>query len=61
MTIYIDILFLENFILNFIILYATGLISKTKVQIKSMESVHRGKLRCTDFFFTYLFFYESVL
>ena len=32
MTIYIDVLFLENFILNFIILYATGLISKTKVK-----------------------------
>lgn len=33
MTVYIDILFLENFILNFIILYATGLISKNKIKI----------------------------
>ena len=32
MTIYIDVLFLENFILNFIILYAAGLISKTKIK-----------------------------
>ena len=32
MTVYIDILFLENFILNFIILYATGLISKHKIK-----------------------------
>ena len=33
MTIYIDIIFLENFILNFIILYATGLISKSKIKL----------------------------
>lgn len=33
MTIYIDILFLENFILNFIILYATGVISKSKIKL----------------------------
>lgn len=32
MTIYIDILFLENFILNFIILYAVGIISKSKIK-----------------------------
>ena len=32
MTIYIDVLFLENFILNSIILYATAIISKTKIQ-----------------------------
>lgn len=29
MTIYIDVIFLENLVLNFIILYATGLISKS--------------------------------
>ena len=32
MTIYIDVLFLENFILNYIILYVTGLISKHKIK-----------------------------
>lgn len=32
MTIYMDIVFLENFILNFIILYATGLIAKSKIK-----------------------------
>ncbi len=32
MTIYIDVIFMENLILNFIILYATALISKTKVK-----------------------------
>lgn len=31
MTVYIDVLFLENFILNFIILYAVGLISKSNI------------------------------
>lgn len=33
MTVYIDVLFLENFILNFIILYAVGLISKSKIHL----------------------------
>ena len=33
MTIYIDIIFLENLVLNFIILYATGLISKSKFRL----------------------------
>lgn len=32
MTVYVDVLFLENFILNFIILNATGLISKSKIK-----------------------------
>lgn len=30
MTIYIDIIIVENLIMNYIILYATGLISKSK-------------------------------
>ena len=33
MTIYIDVIFMENLVLNFIILYATGLISKSKFKI----------------------------
>ena len=36
MTVYIDEIFLENFILNFIILYATGLISKSKISFLKM-------------------------
>ena len=32
MTIYVDILFLQNFILNFIILLGTGIISKSKIK-----------------------------
>ena len=32
MTIYIDIIFIENLIINYIILYATGIISKTKIK-----------------------------
>ena len=31
LTIYLDILFLENFILNYIILLGTGIISKIKM------------------------------
>ena len=33
MTIYIDVIFMENIVLNFIILYATVLISKSKFKI----------------------------
>lgn len=33
MTIYIDVIFLENLVLNFIILYATGLISKSNTKL----------------------------
>ena len=33
MIIYIDVIFLENLILNFIILYVTGLISKSKIKL----------------------------
>lgn len=32
MTIYLDIVFLENFLLNFIIIYATALLSKNKIK-----------------------------
>ena len=31
MTVYIDIIFIENLIINYIILYATGIISKSKI------------------------------
>ena len=33
MTIYLDVIFLENLVLNFIILYVVGLISKTKFKL----------------------------
>lgn len=32
MTVYIDIIFIENLIINYIILYATGIISKSKIK-----------------------------
>ena len=32
MTVYIDIIFVENLIINYIILYATGIISKSKIK-----------------------------
>ena len=32
MTVYLDIVFLENVIINFIILYTTGIISKSKIK-----------------------------
>ena len=46
MTIYIDVIFLENLVLNFIILYATGLISKsdTKLWKITIRSNNRSDL-----------------
>lgn len=41
MTIYIDVIFMENLVLNFMILYATGLISKSKFKIWKI-AVRRG-------------------
>lgn len=53
MTIYMDVLFLENFILNLIILYATGIISKTKVKFLkiALRKYFRGYL-CSDILFS---------
>lgn len=45
MTIYIDVVFLENIIINYIILYATGIVSKAKIkQIKLILSSGIGAL-----------------
>ena len=33
MTIYLDVIFLENLILNFLILYAVGIETKSKIKI----------------------------
>lgn len=36
MTVYIDIIFIENIVINHIILYATGIVSKSKINQKRM-------------------------
>lgn len=36
MTVYIDIIFIENVVINYIILYATGIVSKSKINQKRM-------------------------
>lgn len=36
MTVYIDIIFIENIVINYIILYATGIVSKSKINQKKM-------------------------
>lgn len=36
MTVYIDIIFIENIVINYIILYATGIVSKSKINQKRM-------------------------
>ena len=36
MTIYLDVIFLENIVINYIILYVTGIISKTQIKQKRL-------------------------
>ena len=36
MTIYLDIVFFENFILNYIIILSTAIISKSKIKLTSI-------------------------
>ena len=36
MTIYLDVIFLENIVINYIILYVTGLISKSKIKQRKL-------------------------
>ena len=43
MTVYLDIIFIENLIINYIILYATGIISKSK--IKQTRLIMSNELR----------------
>ena len=47
MTVYLDIVFLENIIINYIILYATGIISKAKV--RQIRLVLGAIIRCYIF------------
>lgn len=36
MTVYLDVIFLENMVINYIILYVTGIISKTQIKTKRL-------------------------
>ena len=63
MTIYIDLLFIENFILNFIILYATGIIAKEKVKFYkiSLRSKSRWHFCYFNIFYTVKTFFEFII
>ena len=36
MTIYLDVIFLENIVINYIMLYVTGIISKAQIKQKRL-------------------------
>ena len=55
MVVYIDIIFLENMVLNFIILYVAAIISKSKV--KTLKILLRKHYR--SFIFCYLLLYKK--
>ena len=61
MTIYLDIVLLENFVINYIILLATGIINKTKIKvIKLAISSAIGALYAVLSFTSNLQIYEGV-
>ena len=62
MVIYIDMLFLENFILNFIILYVTGLISKNKIKfLKLIFGSALGAIYVVMYYFIKINVYSNII
>ncbi len=61
MTIYIDVIILENLIMNYIILYATTIVSKTKVgQIRIILSSMIGTIYLVISFVSQMQIYSSI-
>ena len=62
MVIYIDMLFLENFILDFIILYVTGLISKNKIKfLKLLLGSALGAIYVVMYYFIKINVYSNII
>lgn len=62
MVIYIDMLFLENFILDFIILYVTGLISKNKIKfLKLIFGSALGAIYVVMYYFIKINVYSNII
>lgn len=62
MTVYLDIVFLENIIINYIILYATGIISKVKIkQTKIILGSIIGAIYSIIYYIFKLKIYSSVI
>lgn len=62
MVIYMDMLFLENFILDFIILYVTGLISKNKIKfLKLIFGSALGAIYVVMYYFIKINVYSNII
>ena len=62
MTVYLDVVFLENLIINYIIIYATGIISKSKMkQIRILLGSVVGAIYSIIYYILNLKMYSSVI
>lgn len=62
MTIYIDIIFLENLFMNYIIIFATGIILKTKIKIfNSLISSLIGSIYAVMYYLSNLAIYSNII
>ncbi len=62
MTVYLDVVFLENIIINYIIIYATGIISKAKIkQVKIVLGSAIGAIYALIYYIFKLKMYSSVI
>ena len=62
MTIYLDIVFLENFILNYIIILSTAIISKSNIRINRIiiASIIGGIYSILNYIVEYSFFSDLI-
>ena len=59
---YLDIIFIENLVINFIIIYATGIISKVKVnQIRIIAGSIIGAIYSILYYLINLKIYSSII
>ena len=62
MTVYLDIIFIENLVINFIIIYATGIISKIKInQIRIIAGSIIGAIYSILYYLINLKIYSSII
>ncbi len=62
MTIYLDIVFVENIIMNYIILFATGIICKEKIrQIRIIISSIIGSIYSVAYYITEIKLYATII
>lgn len=62
MTVYIDVVFLENLILNVIILYATSLIAKTNLKIiRTLISASIGSIYAIMYYIFQIGLYSNII